>query len=293
MSRVCTQVTPDEPQIILGTDKAFTFDYVFDIPSKQSEIYDNCVHNLIEGALQGYNATILAYGQTGSGKTYTMGTGFERDIPEEQVGIVPRAVRHLFDGIEKVQQNNSIQFSVGVQFMELYNEDIHDLLDPMSKGKLFKIHEDPLGGITVANATIKPIQGPQDALRCLQQGALARTTASTNMNEQSSRSHAVFTVLVRRQRVMSAEESDLPEGDLETLTSKFHFVDLAGSERLKRTGATGDRAREGISINSGLLALGNVISALGDKTKKATHIPYRDAKLTRLLQDSLGGKFVI
>lgn len=135
--------------------------------------------------------------------------------------------------------------------------------------------------LSILGATIKPLQGPQDALRCLQQGALARTTASTNMNEQSSRSHALFTILIRRQRVMSNEGDD---DDLETLTSKFHFVDLAGSERLKRTGATGDRAREGISINCGLLALGNVISALGDLTKKATHVPYRDSKLTRLLQ---------
>lgn len=155
---------------------------------------------------------------------------------------------------------------------------------------MFKIHEDASGGISVAGATIQPLTGPQDALRCLQQGALARTTASTQMNEQSSRSHALFTILIRRQRVMSAEESGNPDGDLETLTSKFHFVDLAGSERLKRTGATGERAREGISINCGLLALGNVISALGDKTKKVSHVPYRDSKLTRLLQDSLGGK---
>ena len=111
------------------------------------------------------------------------------------------------------------------------------------------------------------------------------------MNEQSSRSHALFTILIRRQRVMTIEECGSPEGDLETLTSKFHFVDLAGSERLKRTGATGERAREGISINCGLLALGNVISALGDKSKKVSHVPYRDSKLTRLLQDSLGGKY--
>lgn len=218
-----------------------------------------------------------------------MGTGFERDIIEDLVGIIPRAVRHLFEGIERSQLNDATQFSVGVQFMELYNEDINDLLDPFSKGKTFKIHEDSSGGISIHGATIKSITGPQDALRCLQQGALARTTASTNMNEQSSRSHAVFTILVRRQRVMSVEETDAPDGDLETLTSKFHFVDLAGSERLKRTGATGERAREGISINCGLLALGNVISALGDKSKKVSHIPYRDSKLTRLLQDSLGG----
>lgn len=300
MCRVCTYVTPDEPQVQLGADKAFTYDYVFDTESYQADVYSSCVEKLVDGALKGYNATVLAYGQTGSGKTYTMGTGFERDLCEQQEGIIPRAVRHLFNGIEDYRSMNGeaatdngaigqIQFSVAAQFMELYNEDIIDLLDPYNKGKIYKIHEDPLGGIMVSGAKVVPLAGPQEALRCLQQGALARTTASTQMNAQSSRSHALFTILIRRQRVMSPEECGLAEGDLETLTSKFHFVDLAGSERLKRTGATGDRAREGISINCGLLALGNVISALGDKSKKASHVPYRDSKLTRLLQDSLGG----
>lgn len=125
-------------------------------------------------------------------------------------------------------------------------------------------------------------------MRCLQQGALARTTASTQMNAQSSRSHAIFTILIKRQRRLTGEQTVIDD-DVETLTAKFHFVDLAGSERLKRTGATGERAKEGISINSGLLSLGNVISALGDTSKRVLHIPYRDSKLTRLLQDSLGG----
>uniref|UniRef100_A0A182MUL0 Kinesin motor domain-containing protein n=1 Tax=Anopheles culicifacies TaxID=139723 RepID=A0A182MUL0_9DIPT len=299
MCRVCTQVTPGEPQVLLGSDKAFTFDYVFDMSTTQVSVYNNCIEKLVDGALQGYNATVLAYGQTGSGKTYTMGTGFERAVPEAQEGIIPRAVRHLFEGIAQLQQNpydengtylGSVTFSVAAQFMELYNEEIIDLLDPYNKGaRVFKIFEDSSGGISVAGATIKPLAGPQEALNCLQQGALARTTASTQMNEQSSRSHALFTILIRRQRVMTAEQCGNAEGDTETLTSKFHFVDLAGSERLKRTGATGERAREGISINCGLLALGNVISALGDKTKKVSHVPYRDSKLTRLLQDSLGG----
>uniref|UniRef100_A0A8W7MIA6 Kinesin motor domain-containing protein n=1 Tax=Anopheles arabiensis TaxID=7173 RepID=A0A8W7MIA6_ANOAR len=299
MCRVCTQVTPGEPQVLLGSDKAFTFDYVFDMSTTQVSVYNNCIEKLVDGALQGYNATVLAYGQTGSGKTYTMGTGFERALPEAQEGIIPRAVRHLFEGIAQLQQNpydedgtylGTVTFSVAAQFMELYNEEVIDLLDPYNKGaRVFKIFEDATGGISVAGATIKPLAGPQEALNCLQQGALARTTASTQMNEQSSRSHALFTILIRRQRVMTAEQCGNAEGDTETLTSKFHFVDLAGSERLKRTGATGERAREGISINCGLLALGNVISALGDKTKKVSHVPYRDSKLTRLLQDSLGG----
>ncbi|EDW12322.2 kinesin-like protein KIF21A isoform X1 [Drosophila mojavensis] len=295
MCRICTTVTPGEQQIVLGSDKAFTFDYVYNVDSNQSDIYDECVKRLVEGTLHGYNATVLAYGQTGSGKTYTMGTGFDHTSGDYQLGIIPRAIRHIFAGIEKLQHpedsdtsaTNS-QFSVAVQFIELYNEDIIDLLDPFNKNSTFKIHESANGQITVAGATIKPINEPQDALKLLQQGALARTTASTKMNDLSSRSHAVFTLFVRRQHIIEPK-IDFSDSDFETLTSKFHFVDLAGSERLKRTLATGDRAREGISINCGLLALGNCISALGDKSKKVSHVPYRDSKLTRLLQDSLGG----
>ncbi|RZC36044.1 kinesin-like protein KIF21B, partial [Asbolus verrucosus] len=154
--------------------------------------------------------------------------------------------------------------------------------------KVYKIHEDSYGGIQVKGITYKTVTSANEALQCLRLGALSRTTASTQMNTQSSRSHAIFTLQVKQQRIVpSSDNGDTNE--FETLTAKFHFVDLAGSERLKRTGATGERAKEGISINCGLLALGNVISALGDKTKRALHIPYRDSKLTRLLQDSLGG----
>lgn len=131
-------------------------------------------------------------GQTGSGKTYTIGTGFDRDLSESQEGIIPRAIRHLFSGIQAMQESpydedgtylGSVQFSVAAQFMELYNEEIIDLLDPYAKGKIFKIHEDTYGSISVAGATIRPLKGAQDALSCLNQGAIARTTASTNMNE--------------------------------------------------------------------------------------------------------------
>merc|ERR1712227_150590 len=132
-------------------------------------------------------------------------------------------------------------------------------------------------------------------MKLLEEGALSRTTASTNMNATSSRSHAIFTVHLKHHRMVKIDQEDGDTGEetqgeeFETLTSKFNFVDLAGSERLKRTGATGDRAKEGISINQGLLSLGNVISALGDSTKRGCHVPYRDSKLTRLQQDSLGG----
>ncbi|XP_027745938.1 kinesin-like protein KIF21A isoform X3 [Empidonax traillii] len=309
---ICTSVTPGEPQVFLGKDKAFTFDYVFNIDSQQEEIYIQCIEKLIEGCFEGYNATVFAYGQTGAGKTYTMGTGFDVNITEEEQGIISRAVKHLFRCIEEKKQGAIKQglpppdFKVNAQFLELYNEEILDLfdttrdIDAKNKKSNIKIHEDSAGGIYTVGVTTRSVNGESEMMQCLKLGALSRTTASTQMNVQSSRSHAIFTIHLCQTRVCPAfnadnatdnriisESSEMNE--YETLTAKFHFVDLAGSERLKRTGATGERAREGISINCGLLALGNVISALGDKSKKATHVPYRDSKLTRLLQDSLGG----
>ncbi|XP_076762768.1 kinesin-like protein 31E [Xylocopa sonorina] len=303
MCRICTQVPPGEPQVFLGPDKAFTYDYVFDTSIGQSTIYETCVSRLVEGALDGYNATVLAYGQTGSGKTYTMGTGFDVEVDEAVVGIIPRAIRHLFDGIAEAQQHAREraqmppEFKVTAQFLELYNEDLKDLLEPGGPRGGARIHEDPLGNIHLAGVEPRIVNSPEEALEYLRLGALSRTTGSTQMNTQSSRSHAIFTLYIKQQRYIKVEDPDAdvdtssiePASEFETLTAKFHFVDLAGSERLKRTGATGDRAKEGISINCGLLALGNVISALGDKTKRALHVPYRDSKLTRLLQDSLGG----
>uniref|UniRef100_A0A673KW83 Kinesin-like protein KIF21B n=1 Tax=Sinocyclocheilus rhinocerous TaxID=307959 RepID=A0A673KW83_9TELE len=308
---ICTSVTPGEPQVLLGKDKAFTYDFVFDLDAQQHQIYSACVHKLVEGCFEGYNATVFAYGQTGSGKTYTMGTGFDVTMSEEEQGIIPRAVQHLFQGIQKRRleaQSAGMplpEFKVSAQFLELYNEEILDLFDstrdPEARGRKsnIKIHEDGSGGIYTTGVTSRLVSSEEEMLQCLKLGALSRTTASTQMNAQSSRSHAIFTIHLCQMRVcpqpqVNGEMNGVSDGSIsqpeyETLTAKFHFVDLAGSERLKRTGATGERAREGISINCGLLALGNVISALGDQSKKAGHVPYRDSKLTRLLQDSLGG----
>ncbi|KAG8518021.1 Kinesin-like protein KIF21B [Galemys pyrenaicus] len=353
---ICTSVTPGEPQVLLGKDKAFTYDFVFDLDTWQEQIYSTCVSKLIEGCFEGYNATVLAYGQTGAGKTYTMGTGFDTVTSEEEQGIIPRAIAHLFGGIAERKRRAQEQglpgpeFKVSAQFLEvrwsrrsperppgprlrvskrelvhacggpgrvpgnpaaalppqLYNEEILDLFDsardPDARHRRsnIKIHEDANGGIYTTGVTSRLISSQQELMQCLKQGALSRTTASTQMNVQSSRSHAIFTIHLCQMRVCTQPDlvnevvTGLPEGaapssEYETLTAKFHFVDLAGSERLKRTGATGERAKEGISINCGLLALGNVISALGDQSKKVVHVPYRDSKLTRLLQDSLGG----
>ncbi|XP_078139151.1 kinesin-like protein KIF21A [Centroberyx gerrardi] len=307
---ICTYVMPGEPQVILGKDKAFTYDHVFDMDSQQDAIYANCTEKLIEGCFEGYNATVFAYGQTGSGKTYTMGTGFDVSIGEEELGIIPRAVHHLFKGIEERRQAAQDQgrpvpeFKINAQFLELYNEEVLDLFDStrdMKQKSHIKIHEDATGGIYTVGVTTRTVASEAEMMQCLKLGALSRTTASTQMNVQSSRSHAIFTIHLCQVRVCASDNVRTNETDnrvsngnsemdeFETLTAKFHFVDLAGSERLKRTGATGDRAKEGISINCGLLALGNVISALGDRSKRAAHVPYRDSKLTRLLQDSLGG----
>uniref|UniRef100_A0A7N8X9Y3 Kinesin family member 21A n=1 Tax=Mastacembelus armatus TaxID=205130 RepID=A0A7N8X9Y3_9TELE len=302
---ICTYVMPGEPQVILGKDKAFTYDYLFDMDSQQDAIYTTCTEKLIDGCFEGYNATVFAYGQTGSGKTYTMGTGFDVNIVDEELGIIPRAVHHLFKGIEERRQAAQEQgrpvpeFKINAQFLELYNEEVLDLFDStrdMKQKSHVKIHEDASGGIYTVGVTTRMVSSEAEMMQCLKLGALSRTTASTQMNVQSSRSHAIFTIHLCQVRVCQDNETDnrVSNGnsemdEYETLTAKFHFVDLAGSERLKRTGATGDRAKEGISINCGLLALGNVISALGDRSKRASHVPYRDSKLTRLLQDSLGG----
>ncbi|XP_031151169.1 kinesin-like protein KIF21A isoform X5 [Sander lucioperca] len=306
---ICTYVMPGEPQVILGKDKSFTYDYMFDMDSQQDTIYAACTEKLIEGCFEGYNATVFAYGQTGSGKTYTMGTGFDVNIEEEELGIIPRAVHHLFKGIEQRRQAAQEQgcpvpeFKINAQFLELYNEEVLDLFESTRDTKQkshIKIHEDATGGIYTVGVTTRNVSSEAEMMQCLKLGALSRTTASTQMNVQSSRSHAIFTIHLCQVRVCASDNQEsetdnrVSNGnsemdEYETLTAKFHFVDLAGSERLKRTGATGDRAKEGISINCGLLALGNVISALGDRSKRSSHVPYRDSKLTRLLQDSLGG----
>ncbi|KAI8378632.1 hypothetical protein BD560DRAFT_389939 [Blakeslea trispora] len=295
----CISFIPNEPQILVGTDKSFTYDYVFSNESHQHQVYEQAAKPLLDKFLEGFNATILAYGQTGSGKTYSMGTGLESTINPEHEGIVPRCIVDLFRNLnERSESNPEFTFEVLVSFLELYNEELIDLLSPQQqqisaaakrKSGLglpppvapveVTIREDIAGNIYWSGVREEPCGNPEELLSFLAKGSLCRTVGSTEMNTVSSRSHAVFSVILKQQK--SPEEA--------SLTSKFHFVDLAGSERLKRTNAQGDRAREGISINSGLLALGNVISALGDEARRTSHIPYRDSKLTRLLQDSLGG----
>ncbi|KAI8593953.1 P-loop containing nucleoside triphosphate hydrolase protein, partial [Geranomyces variabilis] len=314
-----------------GSAKSFTYDHVFDTLSTQEEVYEGCCRPLVDRFLEGFNATILAYGQTGSGKTHSMGTGLEAAAEPGNEGIVPRAIYYLFDKLQS-QANASpegFKYEVFVSFLELYNEEIVDLLLPRAKdgstaanSSALSIREDGTGKIRWYGIKEQPVSSPEELLDVLEKGSLCRTTGSTDMNASSSRSHAIFSVILKQQKwstgpgqavsteslaVTPHEEADAvsgqepanevadptshPGGSFQTTSSKFHFVDLAGSERLKRTNAEGDRKKEGISINQGLLALGNVISALGDDARRSanSHVPYRDSKLTRMLQDSLGG----
>ncbi|KAG0166602.1 hypothetical protein DFQ28_007272 [Apophysomyces sp. BC1034] len=257
---------PNQPQIVVGNDRSFTFDYAYPPTSDQEEVYDTCVVPLLNKFIEG---------QTGSGKTYSMGIGLESALNATNEGIVPRFIHSLFDHLH-AKSSPDYTFQVSVSFLELHNEDLVDLLSKR-EGLNLSIREDSHGNICWHGVREEVVTQPTELLEYLQRGSNARKTASTDMNHTSSRSHAIFSVMLKQTK------------DSKKLVSKFHFVDLAGSERLKRTNAVGDRAKEGISINSGLLALGNVISALGDESRRVSHIPYRDSKLTRLLQDSLGG----
>ncbi|CAL5204590.1 unnamed protein product [Lathyrus oleraceus] len=285
----CISVVPGEPQVQIGSH-SFTYDYLYGSTGQSSSaIYDDCVAPLVDALFNAYNATVLAYGQTGSGKTYTMGTDYNGD--RSSGGIIPKVMETIFKRVETMK--NSTEFCIRVSFIEIFKEEVYDLLDPnVSKGEVtsatkitlpnrvpIQIRETLHGGITLAGVAEPEVKTKEEMASYLSSGSLSRATGSTNMNSQSSRSHAIFTITMEQKK-----------GD-DILCAKFHLVDLAGSERAKRTGADGMRLKEGIHINKGLLALGNVISALGDekKRKEGGHVPYRDSKLTRLLQDSLGG----
>ncbi|KAK8884771.1 Kinesin-like protein kif3a [Tritrichomonas musculus] len=246
--------------------KSFLFNSVYPNSADQQFIYDDCARPIIDSVLEGYNGTIFAYGQTGTGKTYTM----EGDISSEQnKGIILHAFDHIFARISGVK---NIQFLVRASYLQIYMEDVCDLLGDPSK----KLHVRQLDtGVTVVGLSSHIVKNPKEITDLLLNGAKNRTTGATAMNQQSSRSHSVFTIIIEQQ-----------EEDGRTKMGKLNLVDLAGSERLGKTEATGQRAKEGAKINQSLLALGNVISALVTGSK---HVAYRDSKLTQLLQDSLGG----
>ncbi|XP_058845018.1 chromosome-associated kinesin KIF4 isoform X1 [Acipenser ruthenus] len=274
----CLAFVPGEPQVIVGKDKPFTYDFVYDPNTEQEEVFTTAVAPLLTGLFEGYNATVLAYGQTGSGKTFSMGGAYNSSQENElAVGVIPRVIKRLF---QEKDERDEFQFTLSVSYLEIYNEEILDLLCANKDKPTLNIREDPKEGIKIVGLTEKEVCSAVQMVGCLEQGNAVRTVASTAMNSASSRSHAIFTITVEQRK----------KHDKNVLfRSKLHLVDLAGSERQKKTKAEGDRLKEGININKGLLSLGNVISALGDENKKGSHVPYRDSKLTRLLQDSLGG----
>uniref|UniRef100_A0A669PPA5 Kinesin family member 4A n=1 Tax=Phasianus colchicus TaxID=9054 RepID=A0A669PPA5_PHACC len=277
--QMCLSFVPGEPQVIVGSNKAFTYDYVFDPSVEQEEVFNTAVAPLVRDIFKGYNATVLAYGQTGSGKTYSMGGTYTASQEHDpSMGVIPRVIKLLF---KEKEQRQDWEFVLKVSYLEIYNEDILDLLcSSRERSSQISIREDPKEGIKIVGLTERNVACAQDTVSCLEQGNNSRTVASTAMNSQSSRSHAIFTICIDQKKKNDKNSS---------FHSKLHLVDLAGSERQKKTKAEGDRLKEGININRGLLCLGNVISALGEENKKGGFVPYRDSKLTRLLQDSLGG----
>ncbi|KAK9068491.1 hypothetical protein SSX86_012605 [Deinandra increscens subsp. villosa] len=262
------------------SDKTFCFDKVFGPASKQKDLYDQVVYPIVKEALEGYNWTIFAYGQTGTGKTYTMeGEGGKTKNGEfhEDVGVIPRAVEQLFDTIKA----QNAEYSMKVTYIELYNEEITDLLAPDDKSKKpISLMEDGKGAVFMRGLEEELVSSADEIYQILERGSSRKHTAETLINTQSNRSHSLFTITIQIKENTSDGVEIIKCG-------KLNLVDLAGSENILRSGAREGRAREAGEINKSLLTLGRVINALADHSG---HVPYRDSKLTRLLRDSLGGK---
>ncbi|KAJ2903104.1 kinesin motor domain-containing protein [Zalerion maritima] len=263
------------------SNKAYTFDSVFSPAADQSMLFDDVVKPILEEMLTGFNCTIFAYGQTGTGKTYTM-SGDMNDtmgLLSDAAGIIPRVLQALFTKLEVENAEHDVKCS----FIELYNEELRDLISPDEGGKL-KIFDDTSRrghSTTVVQGMVeRHIHTAPGGIKVLQEGSLRRQVAATKCNDLSSRSHTVFTISVLIKRTAENGEDYLSHG-------KLNLVDLAGSENIQRSGAENKRAAEAGLINKSLLTLGRVINALVDRS---AHIPYRESKLTRLLQDSLGGR---
>lgn len=246
------------------------FDKVFKPNATQEKVYNESAKTIVKDVLGGYNGTIFAYGQTSSGKTHTM----EGVLGDNMLqGIIPRIVNDIFNYIYSMDEN--IEFHIKISYFEIYMDKIRDLLD-VSKTNL-SVHEDKNRATYVKGATERFVTCPEEVMEVIDEGKSNRHIAVTNMNEHSSRSHSVFLVNVKQEN----------QENKKTLTGKLYLVDLAGSEKVSKTGSEGMVLEEAKNINKSLSALGNVISALADGNK--SHIPYRDSKLTRILQESLGG----
>ena len=271
-----------------GARHTFSFDSVFDVNSTQMDVYAMAAKPIIDDVTQGYNGTVFAYGQTGAGKTFTMEGSFGRekyDRAEYEAvdagsrsgwGVIPQAVQDIFEYTKTAEEH--LEFEVRVSHMEIYKEQLRDLLqmDGGASSKL-QIRDDPARGIFIQGLKEVYVASPDELLGVMREGSSNRAMSATNMNEQSSRSHSIFQIVLQQRNTQ----------DGIVKTGKLNLVDLAGSEMVKKTRASGERLEEAKTINKSLSALGNVINSLTDG--KSTHIPYRDSKLTRVLQESLGG----
>lgn len=255
---------------MIGQGKPYVFDRVLPPNTTQEQVYNACAKQIVKDVLEGYNGTIFAYGQTSSGKTHTM----EGKLHDPQLmGIIPRIAHDIFDHIYSMDEN--LEFHIKVSYFEIYLDKIRDLLD-VSKTNL-AVHEDKNRVPYVKGCTERFVSSPEEVMDVIDEGKANRHVAVTNMNEHSSRSHSIFLINIKQENVETEKK----------LSGKLYLVDLAGSEKVSKTGAEGAVLDEAKNINKSLSALGNVISALAEGTK--THVPYRDSKMTRILQDSLGG----
>ena len=291
-STICVEVDPSTNQISVSNPKqetkTFQFDYVYPLTSSQREVYDEVAFPIVESIFQGYNGTIFAYGQTGCGKTYTM-MGIVNDSTLK--GVIPNAFDHIFGYI--ANEGTSKRFLVRCSFVEIYNEEVRDLLVKSNSNnngiqgksnKGLEVREDPKKGTYVKGLSYTPLKSSDEIIKCLDKGNANRHVGVTSMNDKSSRSHSLFTVYLEIEDGDSGDNGD--SNNKKIKTAKLNLVDLAGSERVSKTKATGQTFDEGKKINLSLTALGSVIDALSSNRK---HIPYKDSKLTRLLADSLGG----
>ncbi|XP_037618397.1 kinesin heavy chain-like [Sebastes umbrosus] len=259
-----------EDDTVVITSKPYVFDRVLPPNTSQEQVYDQCAKQIVKDVLGGYNGTIFAYGQTSSGKTHTM----EGKLHDQQLmGIIPRISHDIFDHIYSMDEN--LEFHIKVSYFEIYMDKIRDLLD-VSKTNL-AVHEDKNRVPYVKGCTERFVSSPEEVMDVIDEGKNNRHVAVTNMNEHSSRSHSIFLINIKQENMETEKK----------LSGKLYLVDLAGSEKVSKTGAEGAVLDEAKNINKSLSALGNVISALAEGTK--SHVPYRDSKMTRILQDSLGG----
>jgi kinesin family member 5 len=263
--------------------KSFNFDSVFDSTVSQAEVFHRVAEPVVNSVIEGYNGTIFSYGQTGTGKTFTMIGG-----QGEQQGVIPRSAHQIFSHI---QSSSSHAFTVKVGFLQIYMEMLQDLLSPNVDSPI-RIREDPDEGVYLSGMTWVPVNSMKECMELMYQGDKNRNTAFTSMNSHSSRSHAVYMIKMEKRVKYTGEQLEEIEKrgekpDQSMTKSTLYLVDLAGSERVSKSKASGSRLDEAKNINLALLALGNCIQALADKSAK--YIPFRDSKLTRLLEESLGG----